>query len=328
MNSQGRNQSIDVAKGVAIIAVVVIHASALLGGSDLHVSLVALSRFAVPYFVISYVFFLVKGVERRKKGVEGEVWTRFKSLLWPWFFWTTIWFAYGLWTQAPKVYDLSYWLWGGWAGQYFFFVCAQASIATCILYRTLHTVAPVRKAIALILLFVASSAFDTYLIYGSKLRVISELSYYWIWTWVPAISFGFMCTLGVLRAIPVAIARPLFLGLVGLFALQMVCSSIRLDETLVYLQPLPTAAAFVLFLQPGIFPEINLLASLGRMSLGVFCLNPILLPVVRRLMVVMDLAISGLAGVLVTSFAVVLISAFIIVCLRRVPLLYRLVSTR
>ncbi len=124
-----RSSSIDQAKGLAILGVIYIHAEFLVSPQGpLQTLTLNFARMAVPCFIGWFCYFLE--LQRREPASASRGWwPRAGRLLWPFVFWSTIYMVVS--AEPAQLADqplgilTKHWLGYGWSGQYFFLILFQ-----------------------------------------------------------------------------------------------------------------------------------------------------------------------------------------------------------
>lgn len=147
-----RSSSIDTFKAISIFGVVYIHSADLIGcNSEISDSFRSLFRFAVPFFIIIWAYFIEKAMINKSsfERVKYLIY-RFKHMFIIFLIWSTLYFFISVkWeTLTPIKLLTTYFTGYGWSGQYYFIILFQLLIFFPII-RWIYT----KKKIIVFLIF-------------------------------------------------------------------------------------------------------------------------------------------------------------------------------
>lgn len=267
----------DALKAFAIFGVVLAHSHGVFGGASIgDWACDSVFRFSVPSFIIMWAFFFERGYARQLKAspfVRG----RFFALFLPYAFWTLLYTGPDIIRDGPSVRELltGYWSGYGWAGQYFFIILFQL----ILLFGCLR-VLTVRHLKWILVGGVAFYSVSVWLLTTSPTarQLWSRPFLYW----VPCVQLGVWLARsngdGAMRvAFPTVLA-----ALVALAAEAVAFNRHGLPPGYETPAAWLASAAMVIFFLNGDFGRagkpltgFSVLSYVGRNSMGVFCVNPL-----------------------------------------------------
>lgn len=271
-----RSKKIDQIKGIAILGVIYIHVSGAFGYVDsyLHDVTYALSRLAVPCFIVLFSYFFERKLIKDSHAIVYI--NRLYTLLIPFCFWSLLYFFITANLASVTLNQIKiitmYWSGYGWSGQYFFILLFQVILIFPVLRRLAEN-----KTIRLLALLLTGVLFvlNTYF-YHLVPEIITKISDRLIIYWVPYVLLGILMARIPLRGCK----SKYFFLIVVLVPLEFfLCSMIdytgssymRVSVLVVTYVMLP-----VLISLPGHIKGRlgSMLSLLGRYSMGLFVLNP------------------------------------------------------
>jgi surface polysaccharide O-acyltransferase-like enzyme len=286
-NTSSRLLDADFLKAISIFAVVFIHSALIIPVSVIPITWIFLSlRFCVPIFIFLWAYFTEKSFEKADDKRSYLV-KRFCGLLTPFLFWSLIYFF--IVADFKKLtlikFITTHWIGSGWSGQYYFIILFQLVAAFAIL----HTIARylVGKRIFVILI---SVLFYTLISYSPlfNLGVIGKINDRPFFYWIPYVLLGISYSkLGI----PKYYSFPIYFIVLALVLIPLevfVFHPVVASHT-PYL--LPSAfISTVIILHSVLGKEMNylrlngfifyLMDLLSRNTLGIFCLNPLIVIVI------------------------------------------------
>jgi fucose 4-O-acetylase-like acetyltransferase len=320
----------DLLKVAAIFAVVFIHSYTLFpflpsavdfsqGQIDLYANVL---RFCVPVFIFLWAYFLEKSI---LKSGKATLLKRFYKILIPFFCWTlvyTIIKADIKQMSLPYIF-VKYWTGYGWSGQYYFVILFQF-IATFPLWRWIS--GKFEKYIAAIYLF--SLLFFTLIAYSglSDIKLIMRISdRVFIYWWPYAI-------LGIIHARKniFAFTIPAWLKITSIGLIPLEIYLLHPSTVSPYALPAVFISAMLLLsllrdqvsytaLPDVIAGPVNILANF---TLGIFCLNPLVILVINHYFSIRAIQFSGASVIfpLLSTFIVFGICVLLIFLLKKLKL--------
>ncbi|WYL93326.1 MAG: acyltransferase family protein [Gloeotrichia echinulata IR180] len=309
-SSLSRNISIDAVKGIASIGVVIIHASGYMEDTNLHVWLKAICRFAVPVFVFFFVYFL-ELTFNRKNDIFKITLQKLTLLGIPFIFWTALYILIAFFhskstEKIPIVMHLlnwQVWTYQGWAGQYFFVVLFQSILLLAVLRQL--------SSVFWVVIAVISLIFNSAIIYWHPISTLQKFGYLTPNVWLPYLCMGLLFA----QHLPKLPIMPFWLRLLtflspNLIAVELLYT-VGTDESIVYLFPSIFISSTLIVLTASSYGEgrfTRLLSRVGQSSMAVFCMNPLLIPILKRFIPV---DANTLLGVFVLSILVTISAIFI-----------------
>lgn len=326
-----RSAAADLLKAISIIGVVFIHACFLLPDTPACRDWISAScHFSVPLFILLWAYFAEKGRLKRLNSYSYFR-ARFYRLLIPFGFWSAIYFliADDFGTLSFSKVITKHWLGYGWQGQYYFILLFQLLPLFLIISRINQLLQKYST-----LLLVASVGFYSVVAYSSwnTITWLGQLGDRPFFYWLPYVFFGIIyARRGAAAWLPV----PLWVGLSAPLL-------IPLEEY--YLHPRDLALSS--FMIPSVFIVVLLLvhaimsktfyysrlktwqrlviATLARNTLGIFCLNPLVIialtPLYRRISSAPYTFSLTVVITCVSTGVIIALSLLIIQCLRLVRL--------
>lgn len=338
MNAESSLRSLpaDRLKVAAIIAVVLIHSAILLpfrptrfDFSQLAIYVAANAlRFCVPVFLFLWAFFLERSI--RRSG-ERILLRRFRQLLLPFLFWTLVYFLLkaDFSNMGPGELLIGYWTGYGWSGQYYFIILFQFLLLFPLLRRLV-----VRHGYSVKLIFILSVLFYLFVAYSGWAQhpLIYKLRDRMFFYWLPYVVLGIAHARA--NIFTLTIPRAICLWSVVLIPLEII---IFRPHTM---GPYALASVFIAsmaLLHHALSPANRPLegqshpAMLQRLSgytLGVFCINPLVILLGLRWLKPAPMQFPGcsLLCPLLAGIVVFLLSAGLVLLLKKLRLGF-LVST-
>ena len=322
-----RNASADILKAISIFAVVFIHGSSIIPvvSSKFDVSEAAMLffkhafRFCVPIFIFLWAYFAEKSVVKSGKDTS---WKRLYKLFIPFLFWSLVYFLY---TANFKNLTLTsavtkHWVGYGWSGQYYFIILFQL-IALFGIIRIIskYLLRYVPATIIVSLLFYGFISYSNWFGIG----VLGKLSYRQFIYWLPYVILGivyakknsFKLALPMAFALlsPILILAEIYLlhpPLVNEYMLPSVFLT-----TLILISSMETKLTYE-YLTPWF---ANLIQVIANSTLGIFCLNPLIILILSPLL--RSLAISINAPGIIIIMSIVSTMLIMAICILIIKLL-------
>jgi hypothetical protein len=329
---ESRLASADILKVVSITAVVFIHGSSLISScsSDSDFSaykfdLVLMLRYCVPVFVFLWAYFQEKST--LKHGTSNLLYSRFYSLLIPFFFWSSVYFVLSADFKTLSVAHVltKHWTGFGWSGQYYFIILFQL----ILLFPVLRWISA-KIATSIPLIYITSLIFYILISYTGWLYIdaIGKIGDRPFVYWLPYAILGI--TYAHKNIFPVKL--PLALGLISTALIPIEFHFLNLREVGIYLHPSVFVASFLLL---SFLPSDVSYASLSRPmgwiiqviaknTLGIFCLNPLVIlslsPILRSYELPLNFSGACIISPVLSTIIILIICVLVTSILKRLRL--------
>jgi hypothetical protein len=332
IKTESRLAAADILKVISITAVVFIHGSSLIisspsgsGASAYIFNLNLMFRFCVPIFIFLWAYFQEKST--LKHGSSNLLRSRFYTLFIPFFFWSLIYFIL---TADFKTLTLTkvltvHWTGFGWSGQYYFIILFQLILLFPIIRWISIRVAPFLPMVYMASLIMYALISYTGWLYLDAVGKIGDRPFVY---WLP------YAILGVIYAhkniFPVKV--PLLLGVIstGLIALEFHFFNLR--EVGIYLHPgvfittfiLISSLAFNISYASLSRPMAWLIQLVAKNTLGIFCLNPLVIllvsPILQSYGIALNFVGSAIIGPILSTTFILFTCILITTVLKRIRL--------
>ncbi|WP_460911821.1 acyltransferase family protein [Spirosoma areae] len=279
-----RSMSADILKAISIVGVVFIHGAFLIPFSPSYLDGVsALFRFCVPVFIILWAYFAEKSILKHNNPYP-YLFTRFYRLLIPFAFWSTVYLVI-----TANVFSLSFakiitkhWSGYGWSGQYYFIILFQLIPLFVLIRRISHRFINIPGTVIILsILFYGIVSYSPLF----TINIVNKLGHRPFIYWLPYVFIGILYAN---RSTIKQVSVPLLVGTLApiLIPLEFFVFYPHVRTSSPYLSPGVFIAASLLWAavmsQTGnsILSKLwlsNLVTILGRNTLGIFCLNPLVI---------------------------------------------------
>lgn len=278
-----RDTDTDIMRGLAILGVVCIHACGLLLPADMYYGAAYYFRWAVPFFVGVFAYYAAGPIA--PGTYVHTVWDRYRRLALPYAVYSLLyWFVLGDFRADDQPATAWRYLVGdGWAGQYFFLLIFQ-------LIPLVPWLARCRLHGGVVIAVIVVSMAVTHMVPHAFARwpLLADLGDRPFLYWLPYVMLGVYLRQNAtawrnaLTRIPTPWALVLLLGAPAFI------STTRDPQSMTgpYLTMSVIAVSCLLLASyPAALKSTRIpwLATLGRNSLAVFCLNPLFVPILRKL---------------------------------------------
>jgi len=286
-----RSASADILKTISIIAVVFIHGSHLfpftpsnLDFDRAHLDFLKNAfRFCVPVFIFIWAYFMEKTTI--KKGAGNSL-ARFYKLLIPFIFWSSVYFLLIANFKQLSVGAIisKHWTGYGWSGQYYFIILFQL----LLLFSTIRWIA-LRFERFVPIIYILSILFYGFITYSHwfQIGIIGKLSYRPFFYWMPYVILGVLYAhKNIFRfSFPaVAVIISPLLILIEIYWLHPPLENIYMLPS-VFITSLVLLSSMQSKLTYGNIPPYlgKSIQALANYTLGIFCINPLIIIIVSSL---------------------------------------------
>lgn len=325
-----RSASLDILKVISIIAVVFIHGNSMIKfnptGFDISHEGVKMwadaFRFCVPVFIFLWAYFAEKSLIKRG---PGSSFSRIFKLLIPFVFWSAVYFFLLGKHKGLSIVSIinKYWVGYGWSGQYYFIILFQLLLLFPIISKLTRPL--VNRPV---ILYVISLVFFVAVSYSGWLDVsivgkISDRAFVY---WLPYVVLGitFAHNKDAIFKVPVWLA----VISVALIPLEVY---LHPEDASPYLFPSVFLVAILIansaFSHSLNYSEMsegagNVIQNIAQNTLGIFCINPLIIAFFPRLTKLGELSFAGCSIILplLSTLIVTAVSCLIIYILKRIKL--------
>jgi surface polysaccharide O-acyltransferase-like enzyme len=327
-----RLASPDILKAIAILSVVFIHGSSLIPyrvlGPDFTPSELGLGaralRFCVPIFIFLWAYFSEKST--LKRGPESML-PRLRKLAIPFIFWSLV---YMLLTANFKHLGIGsvmskHWSGYGWSGQYYFIILFQLIILFPIIRFITHKISGFLPVI-----YIVSILFYCVLTYSGifNISVVSKINDRLFIYWIPYVVLGILyANKSIFR-----FSAPLIVAGVLLTIIPLEIYWLHPKSTINYL--LPSIFICTLLLVSTMEAKLTynnlpnwlskLVHSLASQTLGIFCLNPLIIillkPLIKSLGYSMQFPGASIFSALLSTSLITVLCILTIQLLKKIKL--------
>jgi surface polysaccharide O-acyltransferase-like enzyme len=280
-----RIASIDFAKTIGIFGVVAIHSYTDQGESTLIDLFLGYFEFAVPLFIVFSFYLSETKLLNRKVGKSYFINSRFKRLFIPYAFWSL--FYYALWNfgssaSVTKVIT-GYFTGFGWAGQYFLLVMMQLTV----IYPFIRT-AKFSRTVTIVSFIICVISIYVPLSYLQISPLINKAGFVPFFYSIPYLIWGIF--LARQQASPRFEGHIFGLSLILLSPLLMIFERRVIDiNSLGYasissLLSVCVASYYLIQIEPFFMQHYSKhVGIIAQHTLGIFCLNPLIIYLMRKI---------------------------------------------
>lgn len=291
-----RENVFDKMRGIAIIGVVYIHgASLFLPGKKLWLDSTYF-RWSVPIFLVLSALFSIRSLLAKPIGVKEFLIRRGRKLTLPFFLFSLLYFFLLVnWKEISIPLLITKHFSGyGWSGQYFFIILFQLLLLYPLLSRVRWSTTTVFSILILYLLL-----FPLFVSLMDKYNILSKIGERLFIYWLPYSVIGAYLAQNkdLFRALPQKFP-PLVAGVICVFAPFLIILErkfVPASANQVYiLDSVLVSSLLITFFAPSFLAIISgslghVLDTLGRYSLGIFCLNPLVIIITKKVMIIFEI---------------------------------------
>jgi len=315
----GRLASADLLKVVAIFSVVFIHGSAVIpvthssshiNRSDIVTATTGL-RFCVPVFIFLWAYFMEKSILKRG---NDHIKPRLYKLLVPFGFWSMVYFIITADIAHLTIGTVisKHWSGYGWSGQYYFIILFQL----LLLFPYLRKIIPAASKVVP-WIYLAGLTFYICVSYSGwfGISTVAKLSDRLFFYWLPYV------ILGVIYAHKsiFKFSLPLWIGIFSVALVPAELYFLEPQQISLYVLPSVFVCSMVLIssMERGLsYSQLpfwlgTVIEYLANYTLGIFCLNPLIILGLHVIFGKVDLAVGFPGAPIMTS----LLSTGLIICL-------------
>ncbi|MDT3402473.1 acyltransferase [Mucilaginibacter terrae] len=328
--ANSRSASLDILKVISIIAVVFIHGNSMIkfNPTAFDISHQGIKmwadafRFCVPVFIFLWAFFAEKSLI--KKG-SGSSFSRFFKLLIPFLFWSAVYFFLLGKHKGLNIVSIisKYWVGYGWSGQYYFIILFQLLLLFPLISKITRPLVnrPVVLYVISLVFFVAVS-YSGWL----NINIVGKISDRAFVYWLPYVVLG----IAFAHNKDAIFKVPVWLAVISVVLMPLEVY-LHPEDASPYLFPSVFVVAMLIansaFSHNLTYNEINrgtgnVIQNIAQNTLGIFCINPLIIAFFPRLTKLGELSFAGCSIILpiLSTIIVTAVSCLIIYILKRVKL--------
>lgn len=328
--NQEREKVFDLIRGVAILGVVYIHGSDLLMPGQTPWLDASYFRWGVPLFLLLSALFSIRSLRAKPVPAFKYLGRRYRKLLLPFLVYSLLYFVLlADWSSlSPSSVITKHFSGYGWPGQYFFILLFQL-----VLFYPLFSRVNLTKNAFLLAMVLSFLFFPIFAFLIAHNGILDKISYRVFIYWIPYMIAGAYLAQNedVFRSLPqkypAVISAVLCILMPFSISLERTFFANSKDQFYVLDSVLATTLILIFFAPSWLShwkgKASEIISLLGRYSLGVFCLNPLVIVCTRWLLnqLQISLILNPLFNLIISFISVVYVS---VVCMALIKLIEKL----